>query len=112
VTVLVGEQVADRLASGITQGVEPRIHLRQQGLVDDGERRADGNWHEHLLSHRFTARLDAAFIVALAGPTEAGFQQVVRRERGEPWRQNARAAEQDPHDGRAQIVVVLCARLL
>ena len=43
--------------------------------------------------------------MALAGPTETGFQQVVRGERGEPRRQRARAADQDPHDGRPQIVV-------
>ena len=66
---------------------------------------ADGNRHEHLLPHRFAAGLDAAFVVALAGPAEARFQQVVRRERGEPRRQRARAADEDPHDRRPQIVV-------
>jgi hypothetical protein len=43
--------------------------------------------------------------VALAGPAEAGLQQVVRGERGKPDRQRARAADQDPHDGGAQIIV-------
>ena len=63
------------------------------------------NRHQRLLPHGLAAGFDAAFVVALAGPTEAGLQQVVRGERGEPRRQRPRAADQDPHDRRAQIVV-------
>ena len=43
--------------------------------------------------------------MALAWPTEAGLQQIVRGERAEPRRQCARAADQDPDDRRPQIVV-------
>jgi hypothetical protein len=43
--------------------------------------------------------------MALARPTEAGLQQVVRGERREARRQRPRAADQDPRDRRSQIVV-------
>jgi len=66
---------------------------------------ADRNRHEHLLADGFAPGLDAALIVAFAGPTEAGLEEIVRGEGGEPRRQRARPADQDPHDGGPQIVV-------
>ena len=79
--------------------------LRQQRVIDPRERRPARNRDQRLLADRLAAGFDAALIVALAGPTEAGLEQVVRGQRGEPRRQRPRAADQDPHDGRPQIVV-------
>jgi len=62
------------------------------------------NRHEDLLTDGLATRFHAALIVAFAGPTEARFEQVVRRERREARGQRARAAGQDPHDG-PQIVI-------
>jgi hypothetical protein len=110
--LLLGEQDANGLARRITWGVAPRIHLRQQGLVDPRERRSDRNRDERLLPHGLAARFDPALIVALAGPTETRLQQVVRGERSEARRQRARAADEDPHDRRAQIVILMCPRTI
>ena len=60
---------ADGLPGGITCGVEPRIHLCQQGLVDGRERRADRNRHERLLANGLAPGLDAPLVM---GPRRAG----------------------------------------
>ena len=103
--LLLGKPVADRLAGRIALAVEARIHLGQERGIDRRETGAARNRHERLLPHRLAPRLDAPFIVAFAGPAEARFDQIVRRERGEAHRQGARAADQNPHDGGFQIIV-------
>ncbi len=69
------------------------------------QRRRARNRHQHLATNGFPARLDAAFVMAFARPTEARLDQIMRRERRKPRRQRALAAHEDPDDGRAQIVV-------
>ena len=72
--LLLDEAHPNGLAGRIPMRLEPRIHLRQQGRIDAGECRADGNRHQHLLANRLAPGLDAPLIVPLAGPTEAGFE--------------------------------------
>ena len=72
--LLLGKPHADRLPSPIARGVEPCIHPGQQGVIDARERRPARNRDQRLLAHGLAARLDAALIVALAGPTETRFQ--------------------------------------
>ena len=103
--MLFGKAHANGLPGRITSGVEPRIHLRQQSLVDDRERRADRNRHERLLSNGLATGLDATLIVAFAGSTETRFEQVVRGERREPRCQRACAAHQGADDSCPEIVV-------
>jgi hypothetical protein len=64
---------ADRVAGRIALRVEPRIHLRQESRIDCRARRSDGNRYEGLLLYGLAPGLDAALVVALAGPTETGF---------------------------------------
>ena len=85
--------------------VESSIEVREQRRIDHLERGAARNRHERLPTERLAARFHAAFVVALAGPAETRLEQVVRGERRETRCQRALAADQDPYDGRAQIVV-------
>ena len=79
--------------------------LREQRRIDRGQRRPARNRDQRLLPDGLAAGLDAAFVVALAGPTEARLPADSARRAREPRRQRARAADQDPDDRRPQIVV-------
>ena len=103
--LLLREADADRLPDGVPRGVDARVHAGEQRRIDRGQRRPGRNRDQRLLPDGLAAGLDAAFVVALARPTEAGLQQIVRGERAEPRRERARAADQDPDDRRPQIVV-------
>jgi hypothetical protein len=50
------------------------------------------------------------FVVALTRPTEARLEEVVGRQRRKARRQRPLAAHQNAHDGRLEIVVLLCPR--
>ena len=99
------EADADRVAGDVAARREPRVHPREQRLIDRLQGRRLRNRHQRLPAERFAARLHAAFVVAFAGPAEARLHQVMRRERRKPRRQRALAADEDPDDGRAEIVV-------
>ena len=83
----------------------PGVELGEQRRVDRVERRPTGDRHQRLESDRFAARLDAALVVALARPAKAGLHEIMRGQRREAIREGPLAADQDPTDGRAQIVI-------
>ena len=95
----------DRLAGDIAAGLEPRVHALQQRLIDRRQGRGARNRDQRLAAQGFAPRFDAAFVVAFARPTKTRLKEVMRRERGKPWRQGALAADEDPHDRGAEIVV-------
>ena len=78
--LLLGEARPDGLPGRIPRGVEPGIHTGQQHVIDPGERRPARNRDQRLLADGLATRFDAALVVALAGPTEAGLERSAR-----PW---------------------------
>jgi hypothetical protein len=86
---LLGESRPDRLARRIPLGLEPRIHLRQQDVVDGRERRAGGNRDERLLGHEDLAALplpfgDGVFDDGHADAVPLRHQQLVQPRGGQP----------------------------
>src|SRR5262249_38671593 len=74
-----------------------RIEAREQRDVDRVERRVGRNRHQGLTTQRLAARFNTALVVPLAGPTEAGLEEVMRGERRKARRQRPRTADEDPH---------------